>query len=40
MIWYLAEIATYAGLLLAYIILLVLAVRHRIRRGRSQRLLA
>ena len=40
MIWYLAERATYAGLLLAYIILLVLAVRHRIRRGRSQRLLA
>lgn len=40
MIWYLAEIATYAGLLLAYIVLLILAVRHRIRRGRSQRLLA
>lgn len=40
MIEYVAEIATYAGLLLAYVVLLVLAVRHRIRRDRRQRLLA
>jgi hypothetical protein len=39
MMWVLAEMATYAGLLLAYTILLILAGRHRIRRDRSQRLL-
>ncbi len=39
MIVYLAEIATYTGLLLAYAGLLILAVRRRIGRGRSQRLL-
>jgi len=39
MMWYVAEIGIYAGLLLAYTVLLILAVRRRIGRGRSQRLL-
>jgi signal transduction histidine kinase len=39
MTWNPGEMAFYTGLLLAYAVLLVLAVRHRIRRGRSQRLL-
>jgi signal transduction histidine kinase len=39
MTWNPGETAIYAGLLLAYGVLLILAVRHRLRRGRSQRLL-
>jgi signal transduction histidine kinase len=37
--WFPIQVAAYVSLLLAYSLLLVLAVRHRIRRGRAERLL-